>query len=725
MSESVLKAKSWTELYELAEASGHRVGVVLSGNRDWCIAQAEAAYHHLNCAPSLWVSGEPPDGVASVTVKQAGRWLGQETGLLVFDGFSGFNPDAFGALCGTIRGGGLLILLVPPLDSWPEYIDPASEAIAVFPYNPEQLPRRFIARLVAVIRGSHQLYLVEQEATSTGVYAISGDGDAPFPRAGGKGSAIIATGDQALAVEAVIKVAKGHRRRPAVLISDRGRGKSSALGLAAGRLLKAGLNRIIVTAPRIDSVAAVFEHAAGSLENRQQGKLQVQYNNAVLEFIPPDELIRSNTHCDLVLVDEAAAIPAPLLETLLIRYSRIVFASTVHGYEGTGRGFDIRFKKVLDQRTPQWKRVRLEEPVRWATGDPLEAFVFDALMLGATPVTDDLAQQVIVDQCAVEKVDRDQLLDDKVTLSELFGLLVLAHYRTTPADLRYLLDGPNLDVWIMRFRNHVVGACLVAYEGGFDETLAESIWRAERRPRGHMIPQSLAVHSGFKTAPTLSCARIVRIAVHPRAQGLGAGTCMLNKVIACCKGQGLDYVGSSFGATEEVLGFWRKSGLLPVRLGVTREASSGTHSAMVMRPLSAAGERLAGEARARFVEQFPNLLLDVFKYLEPELVRVLLAECDGEKVWLLNPQDRLDLQAFARGYRIYEASTVPIWKLVLRVLTQTDDRGLLDKADTGLLIAKILQKREWADIAAIYGLSGKKVVVNELRRVTGKMLPYA
>ena len=102
---------------------------------------------------------------------------------------------------------------------------------------------------------------------------------------------------------------------------------------------------------------------------------------AGLSYVSPDRVAQGDVLADLLLVDEAAAIPTPLLEAMLARHSRIVFATTEHGYEGTGRGFHLRFKKVLDEQTPDWQELHLVEPIRWSLSDPLEPLIFRLLGL--------------------------------------------------------------------------------------------------------------------------------------------------------------------------------------------------------------------------------------------------------------------------------------------------------------------------------------------------------
>ncbi|MFP3366547.1 hypothetical protein R0J93_23165, partial [Pseudoalteromonas sp. SIMBA_148] len=57
----------------------------------------------------------------------------------------------------------------------------------------------------------------------------------------------------------------------------------------------------------------------------------------------------------------------------------------VHGYEGTGRGFQLRFRHHLERQCPGWQALEMTTPVRWAPGDPLEALTDDLLLLSAQP----------------------------------------------------------------------------------------------------------------------------------------------------------------------------------------------------------------------------------------------------------------------------------------------------------------------------------------------------
>ncbi|TGD49198.1 hypothetical protein C9F10_05710, partial [Salmonella enterica subsp. enterica serovar Poona] len=54
--------------------------------------------------------------------------------------------------------------------------------------------------------------------------------------------------------------------------------------------------------------------------------------------------VRACGRCaDWLVFDEAAAIPSPLLLQLVSRFPRILLTTTVQGYEGTGRGFFLKF----------------------------------------------------------------------------------------------------------------------------------------------------------------------------------------------------------------------------------------------------------------------------------------------------------------------------------------------------------------------------------------------
>lgn len=72
------------------------------------------------------------------------------------------------------------------------------------------------------------------------------------------------------------------------------------------------------------------------------------YFELVFQYIPANE---SNClgQAELVVIDEAAAIPLPLVRQLLGPYL-VFLSSTVSGYEGTGRSLSL---KLIDQLRSQ------------------------------------------------------------------------------------------------------------------------------------------------------------------------------------------------------------------------------------------------------------------------------------------------------------------------------------------------------------------------------------
>lgn len=703
-----MKGRFLTLLNAITEYN-HRQLVVISGSEQWCLDELKSLLLSFMPDQGLWLGDHAPDNIASSKQGKATQWLGRERQFVVFNAWSGFDVDAFGAISGVIRGGGILFLLTPPLSQWSRTNDPEHRRITVYPETDVQVTGRYIRRLARLISGSKDICLLEQgrearwpELQAPNVLSISPEDDCR-------------TEEQSQAVNAVIRVAIGHRRRPLVLTADRGRGKSAALGIAAAQLLQQGLTQIVVTGPSLVCTEQVFRHCAGLLDDVSENRGLLEWQGKTLRFMAPDEITTDITEqkvgCDLMLVDEAAALPVPLLESLLRQQSRIVFSSTIHGYEGTGRGFAIRFRKTLDRMTPKWRDLHIRQAIRWADGDPLEQIVFDSLLLDARPAADSDIAEAIPDQCEWIHFDRDQLARDETLLRQVFGLLVLAHYRTRPFDLRHLLDGPNIEVFGMLFQGQLVGTVLAAQEGGIEQELQDAIWLGKRRVRGHLIPQSLSNHAGIPQAIRFRGLRILRIAVHPGVQRKRLGADMLSRLNRSSAESGNDYIGTSFGATPDLLSFWQGSDFQPVRVGLQREAASGCYSVMMLKALSEQGAELVAEARSRFREsllaQLPESLQSIEAALATQLLQSVFQGTDNPML----DRDWLDITSFAQGQRLYESCLPAIRRLLLAGLADTEvDSNVLQP-----LVMKVLQLQGWGKLARYEGVTGKKQSQARLR----------
>ncbi|HET9679647.1 MAG TPA: GNAT family N-acetyltransferase, partial [Gammaproteobacteria bacterium] len=745
--------------------NNHRRLLVFSGSKDWAQKKSTAL---------ITDAALPDKQVLWLGNADASRILGSEFSLIVFDAYTGFDADTFGMASGTLIGGGTFILLCPPLNDWPSYDDPANEKL--IPFASEPLTHsRFLQRAVKILQQDSATQIIEQtpsfrpppssfrrkpESILPATKMDSGSAHAPcradmtaisggLSRRNDKRKTIPATPDQSNAIKAIIHAGKSRARRPVVLTADRGRGKSTALGLAAAELLNENLGDIVITAPRPSACEQAFIHAAKTLR-----------------YVAPDVLAHDETLQNnpprLVMVDEAAAIPTPLLTRILQRFPRTVFSTTVHGYEGTGRGFALRFRKTLDTLTPDWKAVTLQTPIRWAENDPLENVTAKLLLLDAEAASDDEVMEAATNNCEYTQLDRDtlivppfatgtvaptkagainkitpvipaqagiHLLDDEKQkcasssiLNELFGLLVLAHYRTRPFDLRLLLDAPNIRIYCTFHNKRVAAVALVALEGGLGTEIAQAIRYGQRRPQGHLLPETLAAQAGFADAATLKAARVLRIAVHPAVQGRGLGGALL-KHINNDLSHDVDYIGSVFGATPGLLKFWQQAGFTPAWLGTTRGKSTGEHAALLMQPLSPAGQELQTAVKKHFADNLPQQLADPQSLadLEPALVCELLQSNAAPAAPSAN--DWSAIETFAHGTRPFESVLTPVWRFAQWLLSESARCNDLSEQQITALVTRVIQRQTWQQVVRACDVAGKPQVIALLREACAEIVP--
>lgn len=69
-----------------------------------------------------------------------------------------------------------------------------------------------------------------------------------------------------------------------------------------------------------------------------------KHKQVVQYFAPAD--VGSLQFAELLIIDEAAAIPLPLVKRMVGRWP-IFISSTVHGYEGTGRSLSLKLVREL------------------------------------------------------------------------------------------------------------------------------------------------------------------------------------------------------------------------------------------------------------------------------------------------------------------------------------------------------------------------------------------
>lgn len=723
---------SWFDEYtKNARLSNERRLIVLSGSDSWALSLIESLDilpSALRAKPSsaivpshCFIYGDSTVFPANVQKKRYRDKLGSESEVIIFAD-SQFTIDAFAALSGTLKAGGIFFLIAPEIKLKRE----GSLFLRRFYSLIEVMPEHAFISQTKVELPANSFNTNKQEQA---------DNKQLYPHG-------CKTAEQHTAVKAIEKVVTGHRKRPLVLTADRGRGKSSALAIACAQLMKAHEHdefSIIITAPDIQALSVFYRQLKQSLTSLEQQGNTITFGKARLAFIAVDQLIKEPVNVNLLLVDEAAAIPVYLLEQLLKSYHRMVFSSTVHGYEGAGRGFTLKFQKTLDRLCPQWVSLHLKQPIRWRENDPLEQLVFDACLLNAelpdikaTFVPQSLLDNKdsstnktesfkTLDEAVFKVITATELVADEALLKQVFAVLVTAHYQTKPSDLQLLLDNPQVQLTCLfssEKKNATMLAVALLMNEGSDVSAEDvrAVKNSERRLRNHFLPQSLFSHCGFEQAFNFKYLRIMRIAVHPQVQQQGIGSQFIHHIELLAKKQSIDFIGSSFGVNPELLSFWFSAGFSPARIGFTKDKASGEHSALLIKGLSVKSEHEQQHFQSNFYQSFDYLLLEEYKALSTKLVLLLLRQNTKKDLTVLSVRDIANVRAFSRGERLYSSCSYSLYLwLKHELLSEAKYHSTEALQQSLVLIARLIQKQDSDYVCQQFGLTGKKMLNKHIK----------
>ncbi len=684
------------------------------------------------------------------------RVLGLTYNVAVLDLINNLEPNDIGRLSGIVRGGGFYIFIMAKLADYEKIITRFQRTLLTPQYKIEDIrhifSRRFIRKLfehdgIAIYDVEKKKFLKRFKIKRRYKKRVEYKGK-PFEiplktRLPRKAYELALTLDQVEVLKLLEELYERPKRGEGVAIvitADRGRGKSSVVGIGlaalAHKLRKAkGRTRIIVTAPNEYNVQPLFMLAKRTLEELKHPPTVIEEDGVItalkakgieIEYYSPLEA--SRRRADIVAVDEAAGLQVPMLFTIMSKFDRVIFSSTIHGYEGAGRGFSVRFlgrlKKMENIRVYEYE---MEQPIRFSENDPIEKWAFDTLLLDAEPAFLTKEDMDYIDRLDVVyyKPNLEEFfLEKEEELRQFIGIYIMAHYRNNPNDLGMMMDAPHHTVRALKLPGGKIVASLELAEEGplLDELAKESArgaWIA-----GNIIPDRVIKHYKLIDFGEFKGWRIVRIAVHPAAMGRGLGSKMLSELEKEAMERGYDWVGAGFGVTAELLNFWVKNGYIPVHISPDRNPVSGEYTILVVKPLNRKAAKYIDYIAREFKKKLLNSLYEPYHDLDPRVALMLLKSTpDIPRVKInLSPPQVGRFMSYAWSDLTLESCMDCMVEVVKHYFVASPKPNLSELQEL-LLILRILQGKSWRMVCEELELNPPDVMF-EIKNIAKKFSSF-
>ena len=649
--------------------------------------------------------------------KQSEFLLGTSWDILILDLLQGIMPNDLGRLIGIVRGNGLIFLILPKLEKFEKMVTKFHQKILVPPFGKEDLRfvfnRWFVKKLkkhrgIFIFEDGKVVYWSEEPKAGKGgeEEKLIIPKNTYFPR---ESYLLCKTQDQIYALKSLEEFFRG-REKVFVLTSHRGRGKSSLLGIAIASLLFKEKHKVLVSAPQKTNVSELFKFF-----NLLSEKFGIK---KPLEYVKPFDLRR--VKADLLVIDEASAIPVPLLFSALKNCKKVIYATTIHGYEGCGRSFNIRFLGELREQGIKIREVEMREPIRYSEQDPIEKWLFDVLLLDAEPPSVS-ESEVNLKKTRFKELDIKKLaFENEKKLREYFGIFVTAHYRNNPNDFGIICEAPHHKIFSLDNEKGITLCALqIAMEGNLSQEYCRKMLRVEEFS-GHLIPDRFIKHYREPGFGKLKGLRIIRIATHPLLIRKGIGSRALEELENYAKEKGYDWIGASFGATYPLLSFWLKNGYLPLHISPAKNPSTGEYSVIVAKSLSKEGKKYLDLFGKEFLIKFVDSLSYPYNVLETEIAWLILKNLkDFEYKPTLTQIQKKRIEAYLDEILTFETCRDCLYELA-KYYFLGKERYLREREEL-ILIAKCLQGKPWRSLKNIIKAKSTLYAIQELRNSLRKV----
>jgi tRNA(Met) cytidine acetyltransferase len=609
--------------------------------------------------------------------------LGREASLVIVDLFEGINPDVLCIASGLLMQGGLMLLLSDKPENWSavddkfgSWQDDAKKAdnfVHYFFYELGRYPEACV-----FLKQDEALAPLEKIHPADVIVTV-----------GGK------TPEQVYILNQIDGWLVDQTQSVMLIKADRGRGKSTCLGFIV---------QALKSLPGLKLIVSAYSKLSASILLQQAGDI---------EFIAPDQLIKEKRQADVLIIDEAAMLPFPMLRQLAKSYQKIVMATTTGGYEGTGQGFMHRF--VANFPSDKLLTLSIDHPVRWASHDNLEPCLNSVLMLN--PRLHSMAKQTLNSDISYRIVDLKSGADTSL-LKKVYELMASVHYRTRPSDLRMLMDNPDLSLVLAEQGDHLVGILVLNREGGFDADLCEQVYLGKRRPKGHLLAQMLTAQASVKSFASYRGMRIQRIAVIPSIRRQGVGARLIDKATEYARDQQCDTIGACFAFDADISQFWRHSQFPLVHISFSQGKSTGSHSVVVLKPLTNQLKVVTEQLQARLQKQLPVWLTHYLSDLDVQTITALL-RCSGFKS-CMSELDEAEIEAFVCGHKGFDLSYASLQPYVMQLIAQSSER--IEVHDW--LVEKAIQNKPWEQLTSHDDIVGKKQCQQKLRTLILNLRNY-